>query len=147
MKFIFDGKANTFRSEIMTPYGLCFTFNIGYAQDLVNLNKTSSDFHYDVFQAWTFEDHQPLPLPELPLRLRPVDTIGLKAIIRSDLRLLGNVILNDFGGNWIMLHDPYELPTKASQVMRVHNKKEMHVLMHARINSIDESLTGYKPEE
>ena len=33
-------------SEVLTEWGLCFTFNIAFSRDLLNLNSTSSDFHY-----------------------------------------------------------------------------------------------------
>lgn len=132
-------------SEIITAWGLCFTFNIAYSHDLLNHNATSSDFSYLNSQR-EFNEY----LNQRPAKIKPrkIATskaglwvgFGAKAFSRD-------VIKNNFNGFKVLFHDPFELPTKRSKIMNFNLNLQTSVLIDPEINSIDEALLGYRPEE
>lgn len=140
----FDKVIKTFASEIITPHGLCLAFNLAFSQDVLELNATSNDFYYQlvyrIFAGHSKTDRIKLPA-DFPLKSKPD---GLRIHVNTLLRP-EQVVQNDFGGHCFMLHDPFELPTKASYT--VYTDKSLNVLMHAKINSIDDSLKHHKPQE
>ena len=131
-------------SEIITPWGLCFTFNIAYNYDLLNLNITSNDFHYLNSQREISENLNARP-PNKPRKISTSKAglwvgFGAKAFSKD-------VIKNDFNGFKVLHHDPFELPTKKSKIMNFNLNLQTSVLIDPEINSIDEALLGYGPEE
>lgn len=52
-----------------------------------------------------------------------------------------------FDGYTILIHNPYELPSKNSKMFRFFPDIQSRVSIDAQINAIDETLLGYEPAE
>lgn len=135
-------------AEILAPLGLCHTYNIAFSHDLLNLNLTSSDFHYQYDQKFDLSlkkinNHPPTKFPHKV----STSKAGLWVGFDQRAKLEKNFIQNDFTGYVVLLHDPYELPSKNSHTMRINIKLQNKILIIPQIIAIDESLVGYKPAE
>jgi hypothetical protein len=95
------------KAEILTELGLCYTFNIAEAKNVLNLNETSSDFHFQHF----VNDHRFQSMKELETPLKSDDkSTGLYSIFDQHPENVFS-ILDDFDGVFVMIHNPYELPS------------------------------------
>ena len=56
-------------------------------------------------------------------------------------------IENDFDGYVVLFHDPFELPSRYSKVLKYAFKQQTKILVDPQLNSIDESLIEYDPTE
>ena len=108
--FIFDGVQ--YVSEILTPYGLCHSFNVAYSSDMLNYKSTSSDFHYQIFPSGFVHDLLPA-IPELPRKDSPYPYGLTTNMIISNFKNK-NAIKRDYEGYDFFLHDPFELPSSFS---------------------------------
>jgi len=132
-------------SEIITEWGLCFTFNIAFSHDLLNINSTSNDFHYQ---------HQHRKISNVPIQRPPqilpkrVSTVKSGLWVGFEKNLYKNeVIENDFNGYLVLLHDPFELPSKKSKIVNFNLKFQTEIIVDPLINAIDESLIEYESNE
>lgn len=137
---------NTFISEIITPYGLCFNFNMAQSHDLLNLNSTSDDFHYQLTNLQYWDNQQDTP-PELPRKTLNWTPIGVSISIMTYPDEIKEMIDNNFDGLVYILHDPFELPSKNSKIMNVHYARDPNILIEPEMITIDESIYDYSPEE
>ena len=56
-------------------------------------------------------------------------------------------IQNDFVGFKVILHNALELPSKNSKIIDFNDQFQSEIKVDAQINSIDDALYGYEPEE
>jgi hypothetical protein len=61
--------------------------------------------------------------------------------------LLKHYIQNDFEGYVVLFHDPFELPSLNSRVLKFNILMRTHILINPQLHSIDESIFEYEPEE
>lgn len=142
----FTGEKRSYISEIITTWGLCFTFNMAFSHDLLNLNVTSDDFHYQLFLESTIYNTINPPPVFLP-RSSPSSNAGLTIEIYSSTLEYDEIIFNDFRGFIVMVHDPFELPSKKSKLLRLGYDRNLKVIIDAQMNKIDESVSNYEPVE
>ncbi|CAG9812250.1 unnamed protein product [Chironomus riparius] len=128
-------------TEIITEWGLCFTYNIAFSHDLLNINSTSDDFHYEYFPRW-FEDIN-IEINKFPISIS-TSKAGLRAGFHPDINKLGDLTKAQYT---VIFHDPFELPTANSKVIKLNIYYQTNVLVVPQINSIDESLVEYGPSE
>lgn len=129
-------------SEILTKWGLCFTYNIAFSHDLLNLNFTSHDFHYQhTFRKNGKKSIKFPAIEDFPKRLSTSDA-GLWVGFGSFLDLS-----DDFDGFPYYLHDSFELPYKRSKTFKADRKLQSKILIEPQIYSIDESLYDFTPAE
>lgn len=137
-------------SEIITPYGLCQTYNIAYSHDLLKINSTSNDFHfinskvYKNIKRW-IHSHPPEHLPQKVLTSNAGLWIGFgnKEDDEKSLELFHNT----FDGYVVMFHDSFELPSKLSKTVNFNKMLQTKVLIDGKIITIDDSLYDYEPIE
>ncbi|KAL7011567.1 hypothetical protein ACKWTF_014326 [Chironomus riparius] len=135
-------RCNNYITEVLTPLGLCRSFNIALAHDLLNLNTTSDDFHYELFStcfalAFNFYD-----MPEFPRNDTPFPT-GLHIEWfegHSDF-----AFNRKLAGRYMFLHDPYELPSTSSKKIMINANYDVLIQIIPQINRIDDSIAGYDP--
>lgn len=148
--FLLVRQNQEFITEIITPWGLCFTYNIAFSYDLLRKNTTSNDFHYvyvnkmfkAALESFTFES-KPM---DFPYQLS-ASKAGLWVGFGKDIYPLEDIIYNDFDGYVVLLHDPYELPSKNSKVIRFNKRLQTKILIDPQISTIDESLLEFEPTE
>lgn len=141
--YVWINREQQYLTEIVTQWGLCFTYNIAYSSNLLNINATSDDFHYVYAPRWLQDDNLNDRLREFPDR-----TSTSKAGFRAKFNPNFNNLVDMIGHQYtIILHDPYELPTENSKVMKFNIYYQTNVLVVPQLNSIDESLVEDKPDE
>lgn len=148
--FIWITQIEKYISEIITPWGLCYTFNIGFNHDVLNLNSTSDDFHYKHF-------HQPqnmkqfrMPAPKILPKKMSTSRAGLWVGFTEEEKMLKEIKeFSDyiFDGYLLLIHNPYELPSKRSEIIKYNPKFQAKVFINTKLNAIDESLFEYEPHE
>ena len=137
-------------SEIITPWGLCFTFNIAPSNDLLNKNSTSDDFHYE--EAWTDYENIPGRLSSPIKSPRAIDTskaglwVGFWEL-ENEKKILDQPETVPLNGHIVLIHDPFELPSRNSKMVKYSLELQTRILIDPQLNSIDESLYGYEPAE
>lgn len=141
-------ESQRFLNEIITPWGLCFTFNMAHSHDLLNLNQVSDNFHYqytiqaDVdYTKYIYQLAETIPKKVLTTKL------GLTVTVLPYNEIYEQVIENDFDGYLFIIHDPYELPSWKSKIVKAANFFETKVQVSPKLHEIDESLYGYTPAE
>ena len=137
-------------SEIITPWGLCQTFNIAFSYDLLNLNTTSNDFHYEDANIYKRRKryqhaHPPDELPRKVSTSKAGLWVGFGNKEEDEERL--ELIHNNFDGYVVLFHDPFELPSKNSKTVNFNKQLQTKVLIDGQIMTIDESLYDYEPAE
>lgn len=145
MVFFWIGVYHQYISEILTHWGLCFTYNIAFSHDLLFLNATSDTFHYQNTireingKEWW---HQPAPkiLPKKLSTSKAGLWVGFKHLETKDSQ-------HPYTGYIVLVHDPLELPTQRSQIVKFNPKYQTEFLIDPQLNSIDESLYEYEPAE
>ncbi|CAG9811156.1 unnamed protein product [Chironomus riparius] len=139
-------------TEIVTQWGLCFTYNIGFSHDVLHINSTSDDFH---FQASSKEDimpsYQSTYLYETPPKDLPQTISTSKAGLWVGISLAyadkDRIAKNTFKAYTVLLHDPFELPSANSKIIQLNVKYQTTIQVNPQQNSIDESLMDYEPVE
>lgn len=146
--FAFTAEVRSYISEIITHWGLCFTFNIALSRDLLNQNSTSSDFHYELFITQNFKKYKAkISPPEVLPRRIPTSNAGLLVDLFTDFSEVKEIILNNFDGYFVLIHDPFELPSKKSKIFQLGYAPKFKVIIDAELNKIDESIRDYQPAE
>lgn len=130
-------------SEIITQWGLCFTYNIAFSHDVLHINSTSEDFHYQsarkIADFEMSDDPIDLPPNDLPQKIS-----SSKAGLWVGFRRFNDDIFNGFT---VIVHDPFELPSANSKIIDFNFKYQTTILIDPQQQSIDESLVGYDPAE
>lgn len=143
-------KSQEYIAEILTPWGLCFTYNIAFAKNVQNINRTSDDFHYvyanKIFNLKPYVPAMPPKEEDFPVNISTSQN-GLWVGFDSDKKDMISLLKNDFDGYVILLHSPFELPTRNSKIFKFDQKFQTRILINPRINSIDETLLDYEPAE
>lgn len=141
--FIFDG--TQYVSEIITQHGLCFSFNIAYSNDMFDYNFTSSDFHYNIFPMGFIHNF----LPEFPIlpRKDSLYPYGLKTGLYLNNNKTKNAVKRDYEGYDFILHDPFEMPSSSSSKYLFRSDTKVDIKVVAQINTIDDSIAHYHPNE
>lgn len=139
-----------YASEIMTQWGLCFTYNIAFSHDLLHVNVTSDDFHYEHANKAALTNPKMYEYETAPKEMpQSLSTSKAGLWVGFDL---GNadkskLARNTLEGYTIILHDAYELPSANSQILNLNLRFQTSILINPSINSIDETLHGYEPAE
>lgn len=135
-------------SEIITPWGLCLTYNIAFSQDLLNINATSDDFHYLYVNkmydgsGYIFAT-KPTDIPRKVSSSKAGLWVGFGKFNFDFTKR----IYNDFDGYVVLLHNSYELPSKNSKLLRFNEQLQTNILIDPQISTTDESLQEYEPAE
>lgn len=137
-----------FISEILTHFGLCYTFNVAYVDDVLHMNSTSNDFHYDYYDLddELVVEYKFVRPKSLPRKITSSFT-GLQ-IYFSTLNIFYHEIFErNPNVHVIYIHDPFELPSMDSKMLNINNNQIISLVFDADLNTIDDSLVHYKPEE
>lgn len=134
-------------AEIITQWGLCFTYNIAFSHDLLYINKTSDDFHYiygyKMFDKYNLVREEPKFYPQKISSSQAGLWVGFYEEKNRPLI----VVSNDFHGYVVLFHDPYELPSRNSKILKFNTQIQTKVFINPQLNSIDESLLDYEPAQ
>jgi len=132
-------------SEIITQYGLCFTYNIALAHDLLNLNLTSDYFYYQLFLTCNPDSQKSKhEIQEIPKNETSYPN-GLRLFFM--ITLINEAIDRNVSGYHLYLHDPFELPSSSSKKFVINVNGETHIKIDPQINQIDDSIAEYDPIE
>ena len=142
--FEFHRRCNRYISEVLTPLGLCRSFNIALAHDLLDLNTTSNDFHYELFATCFAVALNLYDMPEIPRN----DTSFPTGLHIEWFEGHSHYTFNrKLAGRWMYLHDPYELPSTSSKKLMINANYDVLIQISPQINRIDDSIVGYDPVE
>lgn len=134
-------------SEILTPDGLCFTFNGVFVEDLLNMNLTSNDFHYEMayiyYAVLTSTLHPPKSLP----RRISTSLSGLEIIFAIGEFWFPKIFRKYGSSLSFYIHNPFELPSINSKMLNIDVNQNTKVFIDAELNTIDDSLVNYSPNE
>lgn len=137
-------------TEIITPYGLCYTFHIAFSHDLLYVNSTSDDFHYQyTLRHVELPHNRNRPPKKFPKKISTSE-LGLWVgfgYYDDEIPYLQQATTNPLSGHVVMVHNPFELPTWNSPVFKYSLKLQTRILIDLQKNSIDESLYEYEPFE
>jgi len=135
-----------YMSEIITPWGLCFTYNIAFSPDLLNISSVSDDFHNDhtsrIIAIKSLNQRKPTKMPKKISTSKAGLWVGFGTTHLED-----EGVENDFNGYVVLFHDPFELPSKMSKIVNTNFDIRTEVFVDPQLNSLDESLNDYKPFE
>jgi hypothetical protein len=133
-------------SEILTSEGLCFTFNIAFAHDLLNINSTSNDFHYQLFHLRFISIPEGLVAPQsLPRKISSSFT-GLH-IKFEVITMFYDIFEKNPHGLKFFIHDPFELPSMHSKIFNIDVYQKTQITIDAELNTNDDSIIDYQPKE
>ena len=134
-------------SEIITPFGLCFTFNIAPSHDVMDANLTSDDFHYISTLKKPQRGKWKHLLPPNELKRSSSAKSGLWVGFNYDVKDWDLIEDDILGGYTVIIHDAFELPTKRSKTIKLNIDFETRILLNPQLITIDESLYDYDPAE
>ena len=134
-----------FVSEILTSEGLCLTFNIAFANDLLNLKNTSNDFHYQLINLRS--DSKDLVLPQFLPRKIASSFTGLQIKFNVIAMFFTEIYEKNPHGFLCFIHDPFELPSMNSKFITADVRQRTHITIAAELNTIEDSVENYKPGE
>lgn len=143
----FEFRQNYYRyvSEVITHYGLCFTYNIAFPHDLLNFNLTSDYFNFQIFRTCSpYTKKSTHEIQEIP-RNETSYPNGLKLIFM--INLVNKAIKRSVSGYYLFLHDPFELPSSNSKKYFININGEFQIKVNPQINQIDDSIADYDPIE
>ncbi|XP_070504562.1 uncharacterized protein [Chironomus tepperi] len=131
------------RSEILTEYGICYSFNVANSQDVLYLNNTSNDFHYEQFLPF-YRSQRTFVAAMIPRRTAaPTEGLIIKSM--NSYRAIKNVLNLNIDGAILFMHDPYELPTKYATQVPLNCYQTLNMKIEPQYNTIDESLDDFDP--
>lgn len=148
MTFFWIEEEQQYVSEILTPWGLCFSTNIAFSHDLLDFNITSSDFHYlNTIREINLKNWwHSSPPANLPLNISTSYAglwVGFSRHMVVDRKISGY----NFNGFVTAFHNSFELPSRHSIILNFNPRLQTKVLINPQMNTIDESLIGYQPVE
>jgi hypothetical protein len=129
-------------SQIITPYGLCFTFNLPNVDYFLKVNSTSDDFHFKHFDIFSSDTVNNISWPKSISTSINGLTITV-FLVQSQI----NNIVSDIDGINVFVHDPFELPTISSPKFIAKSFLPTEIKIVPEVQSIDDSLVGYSPKE
>lgn len=139
----FSYEFDRYISEVLTPLGLCYSFNIASSSDLLNLNLTSDYFHYDIMRTCsTFSEIREIPVIPRNDTPYPSGYFLMWQYPYVDINYRTNRT-----GHYFYLHDPYELPSSSSKKIKINANRDGYIRIVPQIFQIDESLVKYDPKE
>lgn len=144
--FSWIGKNEPYCTEIITQWGLCFTYNIAFSHDLLDINSTSNDFHYQYFKRRRIEKLNEPPPQNFPKKLS-TSRAGLWVGFTDVNDVMEGQSVYKFDGFLVLFHNSYELPSKKSQIIQFNPNLQAKVFINPKLNAIDESLLDYEPVE
>lgn len=143
--FQFRHEMYQYIAEVITPYGLCLSFNIALPNDLLYLNVSSNYFFYQLFQTCDLTGFKNIvKIPEIP---RNDTTYSNGMTIRSFINLNNENIIRNATGRHLFVHDPYELPSSGSGHIFLNAHRTSNIVILPQISVIDDSIAGYNPIE
>ena len=146
--FLLGNHFQQYISEIITPWGLCHTFNMALNHDSLHLNSTSDDFHYHhIFLQEEYYRERLRPPLIFP---KQISTSSQKLWVGFDYAgplFVIEYAQNDFDGYEVLFHDPHELPSYHSKSLKFSINLRTNILIRPQLNTIDESLYEYEPVE
>lgn len=136
-----------FVSEILTPKGLCLTFNLAFANQVLNINSTSNDFHYQLIHLFYKTVPKDLfPPKSLPRKISS-SFAGLYIKIDMLYMFFNELYEENPHGFTVFIHDPFELPSMNSKIYNINIGQRNKILIDAKLNTIDNSLIHLKPDK
>ena len=132
-------------SEILTSEGLCLTFNIAFAKDLLHLKMASNDFHYQLFHLKYFSDSKDLVPPQSLPRKISSSFSGLQMKIDILKMIFDEIFERNPHSLMLFIHNPYELPSINSKMFNLDDSRRTKITIDAELNTIDDSLVVYTP--
>lgn len=149
--FIWIDQFQEYVTEIITPYGLCYTYHIAFSHDILDLNTTSKDFHYQYTLIEAESKNWKSRTPKnFPIQIS-TSSHGLWAGFSYHEHELSTYssksTANPIRGHTVMVNNPFELPTWNSPSFKYNLKFQMRILIDIQMNLIDESLYDYRPDE
>jgi hypothetical protein len=115
---------------------------MAFSDDLLNINTTSDDFHFQLF----LNEFRVPYIPVVP-RNDSQYPVGLTVFTFFNEEYLKTVIERDFDGYQVYLHDPFELPSDNSIKYLMKLDRKLEIKINPQINSIDNSIVNYNPKE
>ncbi|CAG9808827.1 unnamed protein product [Chironomus riparius] len=134
-------------SEILTSEGLCLTFNIAFSKDLLQLKRTSNDFHCQLFHLKYFSDSSDLVPPKTLPRKISSSFSGLQMKFDVIKMLFDDIFERNPHSLVFYIHDPYELPSSNSKMFNLDATQRTKITIDAELNTIDDSIVDYTPIE
>jgi Amiloride-sensitive sodium channel len=153
-------------AEIITEFGLCYTFNIANYSKLFSDPDISDDFHYhfNLLDDKKYEDAG----EDYPFKIAST-TNGLSAkyefysldffdstVFVRTIFLLGNLIQymtsvfffnKENNGIKVLIHDPFELPSRDSLHINADINLNVFLFVDPTLKSIDDSMIDLSPDE
>jgi hypothetical protein len=150
----FDDRFGIKFARIIGPTGICFNFNLVYAQDLLNLEFLPNTFNYtksitlspmiQKYQIFSRDSGKKFPLSITDYRS------GLFSIVHQaqpdepfDSNHHEKFVAQGFD---YLIHSPYEMISKASTLHQSIVNHSMIIYLSPQKTIIDEALQGYPPE-
>lgn len=137
-------ETDIYLSEIITSHGLCFTFNIAQSEDVLLLNKTNQDFHFQLVSLDNNRNDR-MDAPKVPRKTGTWSPSGFQQGISSFPSWYGYYIENDFDGFFYYIHDPYELPSSKTE-LKLHFGKNLMIFIDPLKYTIDDSIADFEPQ-
>lgn len=128
-------------SEILTEFGLCYTFNSVSYNRLLRFFSVSSDFHFQKFSFFTpnYEGRNPLRM-----NLRNGE---YKLVITTVKEYFEKGIVATLNGYLMIFHNSYELPSKSSTIIPINIGEKYDIIIEPQLNNIEVSLKNDDPME
>lgn len=141
--FFFGSNGKNWRTDVVTAHGVCRTFNLALSNDLLNINETSDNFHYQHYDNLNNYFTYPAELPGLPQSDSPFP-YGLNIQLAMDI---DNESFTENYTYTLYLHDPFEFPSSSSTKFILKTNTEIQIKIFAQIHEIDDSITDYDSKE
>ncbi|XP_062558315.1 pickpocket protein 28-like [Armigeres subalbatus] len=140
-------------SYTLTEEGVCLTFNILSAKDMLRTNVLQSSDPYITEQSeapyWSLElgYSRQANITSYPRRtLGPGYSAGLSLFLRSDLTNHDYLCRGPIHGFKILLHSSSEFPQVTNKFIRIPMNHEVTVAVKPEKISTNDGLQGYSPE-
>ncbi|XP_045451668.1 uncharacterized protein LOC123660657, partial [Melitaea cinxia] len=142
----------TLFSPILTEEGLCYTFNIIGADELLRIDNLNSDYHYygssNKSLTWTLENGYP---PNTPLETYPhrgigsAENGGLTLLLKAAKKFFDYLCSGATQGFKVVLHNPAEFPRLSQQYIRIPLGQDVVVAVKPKMMTTSEGLKPYNP--
>jgi amiloride-sensitive sodium channel len=126
-------------SEILMPWGLCSVFNIASREEVLHVDNTSSDFHYEIIS-----NKGPVNLTFKIPRKTKTSEEGFTIHFQLDD---DNEFVGVRQGSIAVIHNSHEFPTMNAVKIPFNGYKKTYVWIQPQMNSIDESLEDFSPAD
>lgn len=134
INFHFFGRP-TFISEILTEYGLCYTFNLATSKEMYDTETVSAEFFHEYL---TTLSGFPAFNETIPRFIAPTTAIFI--YINAIQSYYDKIFNRLHDAHLVFVHDPYELPTVSMNRFSIDKNVLSTLHVEPIFNSIDESL-------